>query len=244
MTPKQVIEAALGERFQPEGEEPYTLELRPGLSEAEFREFAARFPHPLPPEIEELLRFTRGFDFGSVDPEVDFTGRLDFEDADVFPHGAPIAGDGCGNFWVVDVNPESGAWAPVFYACHDPPVIVYQSASLAEFLEELFNIERPGRSSQIEYVHEDASMDIWRNNPDLIPAPEARQSADGELRAFAKSLDDRALISDLRAGKVGSGFSWGRYGADTPVRRDGARLLFGIMPPERRPGFFQRLFGR
>lgn len=65
---------------------------------------------------------------------------------------------------------------------------------------------------------------------------------DDELRAFAAMLDDRYTIVDLRTAEIGMGFSWGRYGPATRVRRDGYRLLFAYAPPEPRPSLLRRLF--
>jgi hypothetical protein len=242
MSPKEIIESVRDERFQDEDGDEFAITLHPGLSEAEYQEFAGRFPVPPPEEIRELLRFTRGFDFAPVD-RVDLRGELDFEDESIFPLGLPICGDGYGNFWVVDVNPESGAWAPIFYACHDPPVVAYQAPTLAEFLAELFKQGRPDATSVVDHVHEEVVFAIWNENTGLVAVPEARQSGDRELRTFAEGLDERALIADLREPRIGSGFSWGRFGAGTRVQRAGSPLLFAITPPEKK-GLFARLFGR
>jgi hypothetical protein len=241
MTLRQLLEAVRAETFQTEDGEEYSVQLQPGLSDQEYREFAAQFPVPPPEEVRELLLHTRGFTFDPVE-EVALTGNDGFEYADAFPHGVPLCGDGYGNFWVVDVNPESGAWAPIFYACHDPPVFAIQCATLTEFLQELFKMGRL-EPNAIDRVHEEAVFEIWDRNPGLAPAPEARQSADPDVRRFAEGLPDNAHVADLREVRAGSGFSWGRHGARTDVKRDGARLLFAITPPEKQ-GFLQRLFGR
>ena len=39
------------------------------------------------------------------------------------------------------------------------------------------------------------------------------------------------------------GFSWGRYGPPTDVRRHGFLRLFAYAPPERKPGLVRRIFG-
>jgi hypothetical protein len=85
----------------------------------------------------------------------------------------------------------------------------------------------------------------------LLPAPEARQVGDPELRAFAERLDEGARIADLREARIGSGFVWGRDGPQTQVQRAGSRLLVAITPPEWAPGaqrglvgFFAWLLGR
>jgi hypothetical protein len=66
-----------------------------------------------------------------------------FEQKEVFPNGIPIARDGFGNFWVLDLTPQTAKTAPVFFACHDAPVILYQSSDIASFLTEVFRMSTP-----------------------------------------------------------------------------------------------------
>ena len=39
------------------------------------------------------------------------------------------------------------------------------------------------------------------------------------------------------------GFSWGRHGPRTELRRHGYERLFAYAPPEEKPGLLRRLFG-
>jgi len=50
---------------------------------------------------------------------------------------------GCGNFWVVDLMADSKAWSPIYFACHDPPVILLYSTSFDRFLVEFLKRARP-----------------------------------------------------------------------------------------------------
>jgi hypothetical protein len=72
----------------------------------------------------------------------------------------------------------------------------------------------------------------------------AALAADDELGAFARTLDGRYLFVDLRRPEVGDGFSWGRFGPRTEVRRHGYARLFAYAAPEQRPGLLARLLGR
>ena len=214
--------------------------LLPPLSPARIDAFAATLPCPLPADIRELLGFCSGF-HGPLDV-VDFTGeRCSFQDHDIFRHGLPVAADGCGNFWVVDLLPSSTRWGPIYYACHDAPVVLYQSATLSDFLSELFKGRQPPHTSLIDGVHEDRLFDVWRKNPGVQPHAQAAQSKDPTLRAFADTLDPTFEIIDLRAAATGFGFSWGRYGANTVVRRHGDVPIFAV---QKRAGFWDRLLGR
>jgi cell wall assembly regulator SMI1 len=246
MTPRSILEAARGETFRDDDGEEFRIELFPGLTEAEIAAFAEDLPAELPDDVRELLQFAGGFAFSPVE-EVRFTGSGGFGMEEAFPHSVDLCGDGCGNFWIVDVNPESGAWAPIFYACHDPPVFVYQSPTLAEFLTQVLDLGRPGAERAIDHVHEERTMAIWARDPEMALATDARASADPDLRTFAESVPDNARICDLRSGRPGDGFAWGRDFGKTEIRRHGAHLLFALVPPPPRPprqGLLSRLFGR
>ncbi len=47
--------------------------------------------------------------------------------------------------------------------------------------------------------------------------------------------------NDIQA-SVGDGFSWGRFGPRTEIRRAGHAHVWALIPPERKPGLWQRLF--
>jgi hypothetical protein len=171
---------------------------------------------------------------------VDFTGRdfaLGFEA--VFPHGLPIAADGRGNFWVVDLHPHTTTWGPIYFACHDPPVIVYQADSLERFLDELFRMFGPPHRSLVGEVREEGAARVWRTNPGALPRERCLRSGDPILSAFAAELEEGFLVVDLRRAKPGDGFSWGRYGPDTVVERFGAHAVFAYRRPRR--SIFRRM---
>lgn len=241
MTPLEIVRQAQSTQLVDEDGEAVALELLPPLSAAEIDAFAATLPCPLPGEIRELLAYGRGF-YGSAAETVDFTGEgCSYEQQEIFPHGLPIAGDGYGNFWVVDLLPSSQNWGPIYFACHDAPVILYQSPSLASFLTELFRASTPPHTSLVDDVHEDRPFNVWRTNPGVQLHSQALRSADPSMRAFAATLDATFEIVDLRQADVGFGFSWGRYGLRTVVRRAGELPIFAV---QRRAGFWERVLGR
>lgn len=242
MDPLDAIRAAQSTRLVDEDGNEVELELEPGLSEDEIEDVAAEVGAPLPEDLRGLLRHTAGFAGEPLD--MDFTGRsLSYGDEDIFPAPLPVAGDGFGNFWVLDLTPEGPAKAPVFFASHDPPVVLYQSPDLGTFLHEAFRMLVPPHESAVDDVHEDRLFNVWGENPGTLDHAAALQG-DEELRAFASGLDDRFVFVDLRDPPVGMGFSWGRHGPRTLIRRDGHRRLFAYAPPERQPGLLSRLLGR
>jgi cell wall assembly regulator SMI1 len=115
MTPKELIQQFSN-----------TLELRPGLSESQIADFQNGMGVALPPEIRDLLRYSVGFDLHtkskrSSEAPVRFTGNPGFAFEETFPKSVPVLPDGVGNYWVVDINANTGKWDCVFFACHDPP---------------------------------------------------------------------------------------------------------------------------
>lgn len=238
-----VLRALAGKQFVDEDGEPVVLELEPPATPEQIEALEAAFPCPIPEDIREGLRLATGLVGGPLE-SVSLLG-LDggFGVEEVFPHAHPIAHDGFGNYWIVDLLPESKEWGPVYFACHDPPVVVYQSPNVAEFIAAVGRYWEPGCTSPIDQVHEEHSRRIWVENPDLLTRREALSSGDRELRSFAGTLPENALIADLRDARTGQGFSLGRFGRRQTSVRCGTSRIWALVPPERRLGLLARLFG-
>jgi hypothetical protein len=237
MNPLEVLQNALKSPLVDEDGEKVRLEILSGLTEQQIVEFATDIPCILPAEIRELLAFTQGFsDFA----DVDFTGRNlgGFELPEIFPHGLAIAADGFGNFWVVDLNPESVTWGPIYFVCHDPPVVLYQSPTLDHFLIELFKCVIPPHKSLVNDVHDDRVFNVWRKNPNVWKHEDCAHSSDPQLKAFASELHSTFEIIDMRTPEIGFGFSFGRYGPKTVIKRFGALPIFP--PPSRSESLITR----
>ena len=242
MTAIEHIKAAQAAKLVAEDGDPVRLELSPALGSDRIEALQKRVGLPLPKELREVLSFCSGID-GCLDG-IDFTGKsMSFEQEEVFPNGLPIAADGCGNFWVLDITPQTTLAAPVFFACHDAPVILYQSADIASFLAEAFRMMTPPHESLVKGVLEDRLFSVWRQNPGIMAQATAATSADGELRSFASGLPEQFQIVDLRSVSPGMGFSWGRYGPRTEVRRHGYERIFGYAKPPR-TGLLAKMFGQ
>ncbi len=161
---------------------------------------------------------------------------------DILPRAIPLCGYGFGNFWVVEVQ-RSGAWGPIFFANHDPPVLVVQARDMATFIDEVFSLGRPDRKSAIDEVHDAASTRIWREEPWGKQASSLVNAPDETLCTFTKTSNADDLVVDLREQIVGSGFAWGRHGPNTGVKRYGAALVFAMLALAKKSGFFKRVFG-
>jgi hypothetical protein len=235
------LQQLAGRRLVDEDGKVTVLELLPPATDAELRAFEAALPLPLPDEIRQALRVTTGLANGPLESFslLDLAG---FGLEEAFPHALSVAHDGYGNYWILDLLPTSSVWGPVFYACHDPPVIAYQAATLEDFLRDVVTGEP--RGGPVDRVHEEIVARLWREHPDLVPQPSAAAAPDPVLRDFARSQPETALIADLRQPRLGQGFAWGRFGPRTSIVRCGTERLWALVPPTQKPGLLARLFGR
>lgn len=239
MTPKQVIQKGLNKHLTKDDGSEVLLTLRPGLTQQGLTEFEKRLPSTMPDDVKDLLKFTSGIEIDSLGV-LDLLGRNLFALEEVLPFGLPILGDGCGNFWVIDVRQDTGLWETVFFVCHDPSVVVVQAPTLTAFLEQIIeSFELPYRN-QLSYVKNEAVDQIDAVNPHLITVDEVRKSQDSSLSAFAQALPDTFKVVDLRATKIGSGFNYLASGIETKVKRFGAELIFAI-EYKKTMGLFRRL---
>jgi len=203
MDPIAVIERATAESSD--------LTLLPPPRDDAVEALEAELRVPLPSHLRLLLKRAGGID-GTRLGTIDFTCRsFDVELGDIFPSGLPIADDGSGNHWVLDLTPDA-AVAPVFYAAHDPPVVLLESPDLGHFLTEVVAKTDRSRTSLIDEVRDDRPFRVWRTNPSAVDRATALEQGDDEVRAFAAELDERFAIIDLRRPEIGMGFAWGRYG--------------------------------
>ncbi|WP_343304153.1 SMI1/KNR4 family protein [Chitinophaga niabensis] len=238
MTPLEQLKLMLDVKYHTYKKEEYSVELMPGLSDKEIDTIAKHLrTRHIPDDVRELLQFSSGFLFYGLDA-ITFDGTKDFEMLNLIPNPVRVAGDGYGNYWVLDVD-KDGNWGSVFYVCTDPAVIVKQSENLAEFLQHLHEYGTDMRKSSIDVVHEIVVNDIWNRDDGLITRDEAKYSNDEELAAFAAQLPYNYYIGDLRNKPIGSGFAWGKFGPNVrSVIRSRDGYLWGIEKKAPRPGGF------
>ncbi len=215
------------------------LSLLPGLSEDEISEMASGYATPLPAELVTLLGRTRGA-AGLLD--LDLTGEShSIEISELMPAGLPIAADGYGNFWLLDLTPDTTDVAPVFFACHDAPTLLYQAPDLATFVDEAIKTLEPPHRSQVDDVQEDRLFDVWNARPGALSRAAALASPDAALREFAESLGETWTIVDLRQRRVGMGLAWGAHGPRTRLARHGWERIFAYAPEEKGKRTWRRL---
>ena len=215
---------------------PVTLDLRPPADEATVAALHDRYAAlgaVVPAELSRLLALTSGT---AALLDLDLTGeRHSIEIAELLPAGHPVAADGFGNFWLLDLTPDTVETAPVFFACHDAPVLLVQAETLAGFVDQAVGALEPdretGRDTTVDDVHEDRLFQVGRRAPGAMPWQAAMASGDHALREFAASLDDSWTIVDLRRREVGMGVAWGAHGPRTRLARYGWERIFAYGPP-------------
>ena len=239
---RDIIESALKQNLVDDDKNPVRVLLLPGLSKEDLDDLSRSLPVTLPGDICELLEFCSGIE-GTLE-QIDFSGRTlrDGFGSDFVPHGLPIAHDGFGNYWAVDLQPDKNDWGPIYFCCHDAPVMLLQAATVQQFVSEVFKMYIPPHRSLITDVHEDRLFDVWTRNPGVIAHVNAIASADRDIQTFAAALESDFEIVDLRNAPVGMGFSWGRYGPRTEVKRFGPKPIFAYRRPAKK-SLVSRLFG-
>jgi hypothetical protein len=198
------------------------------LGERELARVQAGYPVPLPAELVRLAALTSVVD-GLLD--LDLSGdRHDVEPAELMPAGHPVAADGAGNFWLLDLTPDTVETAPVFFLGHDPAVLVYVAPDLATFIDRAVAGELP----------DDAPGRVWSTRPGALSYEQAMSRDDVALQQFAGALGNAWTFVDLRQREVGDGVAWGRYGPRTRLARHGWERIFGYAPYEKPPSRWRR----
>jgi hypothetical protein len=228
MTALEQLKRIKDEQYVTADGETFRITLKEGLTDDQIDQLAARLPAAqIPQGIRELLRFTSGFSFVGLD-EVCFDGACSSEYEKLFPASVPLAGDGAGNFWIVDVNPQ-GEWGPVFFVCHDPAVVVKQSEDVSEFIEQIDELGKKPDQSTLSLFLERTLMRIYGQEDGFMDIATARNSEDIVLRDFAQGLPDHFAVADLRNKPIQTGFAWGKWGPEIDgAVRHSAGLLWGF----------------
>jgi hypothetical protein len=148
-TTRETIQSALKQNLTGDDDKPVHLGLLPGLTKDEVSTLARSLPSPPPDDFRDLLKFCSGIE-GALD-RIDFTCRdlsLGFGSDVLLPHALPIAHAGFGNFWAVDLQPGSANWGPIYFCCHDAPVMLLQAATVQQFVSEVLKMyTRPAKAS-------------------------------------------------------------------------------------------------
>ncbi|MGN6419899.1 MAG: SMI1/KNR4 family protein [Pseudobacter sp.] len=244
MSPIQALKALLNDRFTSEDGKEIRATALKGLTMPEIDDLRKLLPGKgMPDEIVELIRFSSGFKYDFFD-EISFINADTFNLEAFFPNVVELAGDGTGNFWLLDIDYE-GNWGPVYYACHEPAVIMKQAESLTDFIKQIHNWAKQGDDALFFQLCDEGVNKIRKlRNGGFISTQTAKSSNDPVLRDFAATLPPEYLVADLRNKPIGSGFAWGEYYSvkDKDIRCKDLPL-WGLKPKQSQ-GFWSKLFRR
>lgn len=239
MKPIDKLKSLLDTEYESEDGDQYKIELLDGFTDAELEEYKELLPEKhLPDEITELLKFARGFEFYSLE-EVRFDTYSQFGFEELFPNSIPLAGDGFGNFWVLDID-LNGHWKEVYYVCHDPAVVVKHSEDLTDFIEHIDDFGKNKGESHLDIIHQSIVMDIWDSKPSLI-------ECDKNVHQFSNinenELPELFTINDLTHKSIKAGFIWGKDWSNLKIIRDGDNAVW-VVEKKRKRSFLRNLFTR
>jgi hypothetical protein len=237
MTTKQYLESILTNQYKSADGDLYKVELLDGMTNEEIENYKRNLPdNRLPDEIEELLRFCKGFIFyGLEEIRFDSFGQFGFEE--MFPNSVQLAGDGFGNFWILDID-SKGNWNSIYYVCHDPAVIVKHSENLKQFIEQVDEFGKKGSESTLDIIHEKVVMDIWLEKVDIMKS----NDKDYDFENGDIDLPEMFLVADLTDKPIKTGFSWGKSGPKTKIIRPSDKPIW-IVEKKVKQGLLARLFG-
>ncbi|MGX1930628.1 SMI1/KNR4 family protein [Flagellimonas sp. 2504JD4-2] len=239
MKPLDQLKSILGNQYESEDGDLYEIELLDGMSESEISAYQKSFPNQqLPEEIKELLGFARGFEFLPLE-EIHFDSYGQFGFEEMFLHSIPLAGDGFGNFWILDID-SKGGWNNVYYVCHDPPVMVKHSEGLADFIEHINEYGQKVEDSHLEKIHEKTIMDVWQEKHSIMEQNELDYDFPAHIN---EQLPKMFMVADLSDKPVITGFAWGKFGASSKIIRVDDKPIW-IIEKRVKQGFLARLLGK
>ncbi|HAA12474.1 MAG TPA: hypothetical protein DCE41_12550 [Cytophagales bacterium] len=245
MTNLEIIQQLKTATFTDEDGEDYALEFHAGLTDQAIRELQAQFPNQtLAPELQEILTETRGW-VGYGPEMVAFDSIDEFGFDYLIPHSITLGHDGFGNFWVLDLDSQ-GTPGKVYYACHDPAVLVIHSQSLNEYLQHLLAFYQGPEKNHLNEVHDDTVWEVWKSLPNASPKQEFLES-NPDFNRFLEAFEgENWTVADLRMGQNKLGFAWGKFGFNQKITRHPTELVWVIENKKEKSGLkgLKRLFGR
>jgi len=221
MNTRDVVLGAAGRRLVDVDGEEDTVALQPPASPARVAEIERELGFALPRELAELLAETAGLDLlESI--ELASVGRC--TRSELFDWVLTPCGDGAGNYWLLELRAGQEQLGPVWFLCHDAPVLVYQSPDLATFLRDYLRYQEAPHDGPVAEVVR--SIHAVAAQTCDVPRAALLASADEVLSRFARALPEGWFVRDLRRARTGDGMPLGRFGIGTPLARAGAEPVF------------------
>jgi len=235
------IEKIKESTYTDEDGEDYTLEFQDGLTDSEIDELSQSFPNnTIDSDIKEILKETRGWEGYGVE-QVDFSSIGQFGFLELSPNSITLGHDGLGNFWILDILTD-GSLGHVYYACHDPAVLVKYSDDLNGFLKSLTEFYESPSENYLNEIHDNTVFEIWKNGGKLIEKIDFIRK-NKEYSDFLSEFEGANwVIADLRNLKDKDGFAWGKFRPNNLTKRHPNDLIWVIRKNKKK--FLDRLFGK
>lgn len=123
---------------------------------------------------------------------------------------------------------ENGELGKIYFACHDPAVLVIYCDTLNEFFVTLEEFYKNPSDNYLNDVHDKVVMDIWSTDSNTIDISDFKKD-NNELNPFLKEFgDDNWVVADLRNKTKKHGFAWGRFGPNQFTKRHPSELIWVI----------------
>jgi hypothetical protein len=242
MTNLKIIKKLKESIFTDEDGEDYQLEFQPGLNDSQIEELNEKLPgRNIDSELLEIVKETKGWDGFGLDM-VYFDSIGDFGFTELSENSLSLGNDGFGNSWILDLM-NDGSLGKVYYACHDPAVLVVHSQTLNEYLLTLLEFYENPDNCYLNQIHDVVVNDVWEKN-DLCSSKLDFETANKGFEEFlAKHEGDEWIVADLRNGQNKDGFAWGKFGPNQLTERHPSELLWLMKSKVQKKGFLSRLLG-
>lgn len=203
------------------------IKLKSGLTNKEIQKLKNSIPSGrLNKELEELLKFTRGFKPpGGFLDEIYFDNFSDIHFKSLFSHHVTFVGDGIGGYWIQEIN-QKGELGQIYLLGHDPAVLIKQAENLTEFLIQIDEYFKEVEESFFSKIYNNIASDIYFGKGKLLEQGEAINSTDKLIADFASNYNEDWFIADLRNAKNGEGFRL-EAGYDETIRL-GHELIWAL----------------
>jgi hypothetical protein len=200
----------------------------PGLRPTVIKALASSSPDLLNADVCQLLRKSCGI-AGTALGDIDFTGQwYPEEPLVVLRPSLTLAVDDRGRRWLAEAKSDAGLPGPVWCVLPDPPVTVYVSHDLEDFLTLLHNRTRQDRMAEWLRGLSAAAHVVWARRELAAASSYNTCRTDGRIRGWLSELPFDIHVYDLRAPSVARGWPHGLAGSAGRLFRCGRLPVFAV----------------
>jgi hypothetical protein len=200
----------------------------PGLSPEVIESLSPLYPGGLNADIRKLLQRSSGL-AGTALGDIDFTGTRwhPEEPLTIYRPCLSLTVDESGRRWIAEGAGDEGLPGPVWCVFPRPPVAMYVSDDLADFLCRLRDCEQSSGAFQWLQALAEAAFTVWDHR--YTHAMRSRKGCawDRAIRGWLYALPAGALVYDLRNPEI-RGWPYGVTGESARYYRCGRFPVFGV----------------